>query len=370
MNKKIIFCIPKLHNNLLPWCNELTRNKFKIEYLTLRKNSILQKKVSVVPGFEILIIVLKKLGFIKNDQIDGSINDPAIQVDKFFIPSINYLFKKIRSEDTKYVFIRVYFGLFFMLSFLISIILNKKIILYSQGSFLTKKSFKKKIVYNFFKKLGVKFWITPVFLKCDLENDLKYYNTFIPFFLENRATFRLKSDKLKVLVIGKYTKRKQHYELLKSIYKNKLIDINFNFFGEVIYELDEYYKKCEYYKLKNKLNNVKLHKNVNYNNILDEFSKHDILVMMSDHERCSFSQIEAMSFGLACIIGKNNGSANYIINNVNGYVLESNNFNKVSQKLKFLNSNRKVLESYKKRSKQINNANKFISKSMLRRVFD
>ena len=54
------------------------------------------------------------------------------------------------------------------------------------------------------------------------------------------------------------------------------------------------------------------------------YKRNDVFVLLSEKEQASISQLEAMSYNLAIICSNDNGSAHYVKNSFNGFVIEPN----------------------------------------------
>jgi glycosyltransferase EpsD len=114
------------------------------------------------------------------------------------------------------------------------------------------------------------------------------------------------------------------------------------------------------------MSRVVIHKNVPYAEIQERMKDYDILVLMSDDETCSFSQIEAMSNGLAVIINADNGSANYVVHGVNGFIVRPGEYGRVITYLKKLDKERLLMNGFKMNSVQLMIGYENIASSMLR----
>jgi glycosyltransferase involved in cell wall biosynthesis len=145
-------------------------------------------------------------------------------------------------------------------------------------------------------------------------------------------------------------------------------NIHFDIFGEINFEELSYYNECDDFLLSNNISNIVLYKNIPYREIQERMSDYDILVLMSDDETCSFSQIEAMSNGLAVIINADNGSANYVVHNINGFIVRPGEYDRVMSYLKKLEKDRNLLNMFKSNSIELMNGYENIARSMMRNI--
>jgi glycosyltransferase involved in cell wall biosynthesis len=355
--------VPKLHNNLLPWVDLIRGNGLDIEFLVIRKNIVHSQEVTDLPGSYWLVNYSRKFKMFK---------DTAKAIDLFFLPRISFLWKKVMSDDVSCVFVRFNFGFFFLATLVVTYFAHKKMVLYSQGPFLSSKSSLKKIIAASVRLFFSGIWITPVYYKeygsNKTKRGLKRYTTFVPFFYKALSEKKeiVQNLELRVVILGKFIKRKRHLEILKAIHEQSPGNIQFDFFGEINFEEQTYYDACVDFVAKNNMSRVVIHKNVPYAEIQERMKYYDILVLMSDDETCSFSQIEAMSNGLAVIINADNGSANYVVHGVNGFIVRPGEYGRVITYLKKLDNERLLMNGFKMNSVQLVIGYENIASSMLR----
>jgi glycosyltransferase involved in cell wall biosynthesis len=361
MTSKIIFCVPKSHNNLLPWLNLIRESGSEIEFLVIRKNIVHSQEVTNLPGSYWLVNLIRKL---------NSSKDPAKIIDAFFLPNPFFLWKKINQVNVSSVFVRFNFGFFFLTTLIAAFFARKKLVLYSQGSFLSDKSVFKKIIASSVRIFFSGTWITPVYYKAygsRNSDHLIRYSTFVPFFYGNSGKIRevAQGPVLKVILLGKYIKRKRHLEMLQAIHAHNSENIHFDFFGELNFNEQSYYNACVDFVEKNKLSNVAMHKNVPYEDVQRKMMDFHVLVLMSDDETCSFSQMEAMYNGLAVIINADNGSANYVADGINGFIVKPKEYDLVLYRLKQFDRDKDLLKRFRMNSVEIMNGYERIARSMI-----
>jgi glycosyltransferase involved in cell wall biosynthesis len=125
--------------------------------------------------------------------------------------------------------------------------------------------------------------------------------------------------------VGKYERRK-NLKLLLEVFielKKMYVDIQLIIVGSSGNNTrDEHYNELT--ELINKYNlaaSIELHKNVANSEMVKLYSKANLFVLPSINEPASVSQLEAMSYGLGVICSVDNGTASYIKNAINGYVI-------------------------------------------------
>ena len=144
-----------------------------------------------------------------------------------------------------------------------------------------------------------------------------------------------------ILFVGAIKSRKGILEALDvlSYYYNE-IDRNF-----VFHVVGKYKKEDSYYqKIKNKIkkkgleNNVVLHGRINDQELSKLYQKASLYLMLSVKHGCYFEgfglvYLEANAMGIPCIGAKQGGSAEAIINNKTGYIVDAYNQQAVANKI-------------------------------------
>ena len=74
-----------------------------------------------------------------------------------------------------------------------------------------------------------------------------------------------------------------------------------------------------------------------------EYRKADIFVLPSTGEPAAISPIEAMSYSIPSISGDGNGTADYIVDGVTGYIFEDNNETDLYNKLTSMVNSKKII---------------------------
>jgi len=203
-----------------------------------------------------------------------------------------------------------------------------------------------KLNINYFKFLKVWAYITPIksnydaFKKAGINNI--YYLPFV--FPYSQKTNKNNNEKIKILSIGKFQKRKDQLALLKAFeeVKKEGYKISLCLIGE---RADEnYYQSINNYVSENNLlENVCIKTNTPYLQVLKEYKKHDIFILPAYSEPAAYSPVEALANGLPVICSNENGTKSYIKDSKNGYIFEAKNKNDLKQKIKLLVSDKENL---------------------------
>jgi len=217
-----------------------------------------------------------------------------------------------------------------------------------------------------FKYLKIFAYITPIQSNYEVFRNVGIKNIYyVPFvFPLNENVKNEVQNTIKIISIGKYTKRKDQILLIKAVYEliKKGFDINLNIFGEIADE--GYYNSLIDFINKEKLEEkINIFINIPYSEIIKEYSKHNLFVLPSYAEPAAYSIVEAMAYGLPAICSSENGTKCYIEEGKTGYVFEAKNIKNLTEKIERLISDKKKLQTISKNSlisaKEIHNLNNF-----------
>jgi glycosyltransferase involved in cell wall biosynthesis len=148
------------------------------------------------------------------------------------------------------------------------------------------------------------------------------------------------NNKINILSIGKYVKRKDHLTLLKAVNKLKdKYDLSVTLLGERVDEA--VLKELEDYVADNDLRGiVSIESDLDHKDIVDKYRAHDIFVLPSYDEPAAYSPVEAMAAKLPVICSDTNGTKCYVKKEENGYIFKSRDYKDLAKKLSNLTSSR------------------------------
>lgn len=236
---------------------------------------------------------------------------------------------------------------------------------------ILKQKIKKYLLTFFFNNCHA------VLYSCNGNKDfLKFYGVnknklfFIPCavdnkFFQNQKTKILKSqnlsrkiigidnDDLVILFVGRFTKRKRPLDLLKVLKKLNNSKISAIFIGD-----GPERKNMENFAITNNIK-AKFTGFINQAEVIKFYILADLKVLLSDYDPSPKVLNEAMNFSLPVIVTDIIGTARDLVKNGgNGYLVKVGNINDISNKIKYLNENRKMIKKMGSQSlKIVNNWN-------------
>jgi glycosyltransferase involved in cell wall biosynthesis len=146
---------------------------------------------------------------------------------------------------------------------------------------------------------------------------------FIPFakYPSPKAYVRRKGERLKLLSVGKFNRRKNHEAVIAAI--ADITEATLTIAGECREPHQEEYL-IELRGLADKLapGRVVFAPNTPHAEMEELYLRHDVLALCSYDEPASFSQLEAMAYGLAVICNRDNGTASYVQHRQSGFVVD------------------------------------------------
>jgi glycosyltransferase involved in cell wall biosynthesis len=175
-------------------------------------------------------------------------------------------------------------------------------------------------------------WYTPVLYDMNKKEkliDLSYMD-YLPFFIypENvKINGEFTEHAVQFLCVAKYEPRKNLNMLLEVV--SQLHQKHKNFKLTIIGSTGTEKRDSYYENLKVKIDSMGLNevitllKNIPHQVMKNYDKAHHVFLMPSIKEPASVSQLEAMANGLAIICSKDNGTAHYIKDQKNGFIIEA-----------------------------------------------
>ena len=323
---RILFIAPRFHTNQISLVNKLLEEGHQLDIFVMGKGNTEDYRTITPKVIPASFLTEKYIQYFKK-SVD------IADFQNFALPNIFKYYRMIRKFNPDVMVVRggpepVYAKCLF--PFLFSRI---KIIYYTQSPKMVTNVSPLRKVYDYVLSNRYKIkWYTPVLYEVNKKEKLKElsYMDYIPFFIypgKVKIDQRFAETTVKFLCVAKYEPRKNLSMLLETVtelhrtYKNfklTIIGSTGNDKREAFYEdikADIEFKKLE--------DIVTLKKNVPFPQMEEHYQSHHIFLMPSIEEPASVSQLEAMANGLAIICSEDNGTAHYIKDQMNGFIIKA-----------------------------------------------
>lgn len=183
-----------------------------------------------------------------------------------------------------------------------------------------------KEAFNYYKRLNKNTFLIP-------------YNIDFDIFKKNKC----KNSEINILYVGQLIERKGIsfiLKALKNIDKEISKKLKITFVGNGLYE-----KKILSFRDKNKIFDVKIHKFLSRKKLINIYQNNNIFLFPSLYDGWGVAVMEAMASGMAIIISKNCGMAEFIKNKRNGIIIDTNS-EEISYAIKYYYNNPKLITDH------------------------
>lgn len=314
-------------------------NSLKKKSGTERVAIELANKLSLMANYEVTLL--------NRESIKSNTAYPVFDNVKVVVISSNFFefYKKLKIHVSLHSYDMVIVHNMGKLSLLCALLPKvKKLVTLEHVSFVSRPK-KIQILSKFFYK-----WVDQVvtLTQKDKEQFDKFHSkvivipNFSPFSIVPKSTFSSKQ----IVTIGRLTDQKNYLHLLKAWQKiyQMIPEWHLNIYGE-----GEHKKMLEDYIKQNSLQQVILKGSTS--NVEDVYRNSDFFVMSSKYEGLPMVLVEAQSFGLP-IISYNCpfGPAEIVQNDVNGFLVEDQNIQELSDAILTLAMSPEVLISFSEKS--------------------
>ncbi|MET3114712.1 glycosyltransferase involved in cell wall biosynthesis [Pedobacter sp. CG_S7] len=323
---RILFIAPRFHTNQASLVNKLLEEGHQLDFFVLGKGNsedYTAIKPKVIP---ISIITRKYIQYFKK-KLD------IVEFQQFAIPKLFQYYAMIRKFHPDVIVIRggpepVY--AWFLFPFLFS---KTKLVYYTQTPKLVVKGSLLRKTYDYLLSNRYKIkWYTPVLHTSNNTEKLTdlTYMEYLPFFIYPKTVEIIDNsanNTVHFLCVAKYEPRKNLSMLIDVVIK--LHQKHKNFRLTIIGSTGTDKREGIYKNIKSKIdgnklqNFIKLLKNIPHPKMEEYYQKHHVFLMPSIQEPASVSQLEAMANGLAVICSIDNGTAHYIKDKKNGFLIEA-----------------------------------------------
>ena len=282
----------------------------KIEILVLRKH-LLENHIDIEP----ILLPKSVFMFSRIKKFEG------LKFRAWDLPSLRNINKKILRNDSQTIIVRLEKSMFSIVILCIALVkLKKEVVVYHQRSIPEDSYILRLIQALLFKFMKWK-CISPV--KKDSYQGPLEYECWIPFATSVSSritTISNQQNRLSIVTIGKLVDRKNI---------NLVIEI-FQKLNSSIFELCIIAENTtmEHSRTKSKLKDIievkskiTFMENIDHQRVRSKLEQSHIFLLLSQNEPASVSNLEAMASGNLIIVGRDNGTANYIQDKKGGYIV-------------------------------------------------
>lgn len=325
---RFLYVAPRYHTNQVPIMRGLKNKGHEICFLSqyAGKMEDYSDVTPIVIGYSRLFIFLDNVYIKLMGKLDQYAGDRKI---KCGFPPIRKLARQIRQSGADLAILRER-SVYSVCAYLICRRYHIPAILYNQSP-LWEDRIKDDLPHNLMRMLTPRVRMTPVFGKKERGKVIEAGAVFVPFVMEPELAPEekewQKNGIISIFCIGKYEKRKNHQMMVEvAEHLANAYPIHLTIAGECTTAAhQDYYKKLEgYLKEKGLEEKVTLLKNLNREQVKEQYRNADLFVIPSTLEPASISQLEAMAFSLPVICGDKNGTACYVENGKNGWQFRDN----------------------------------------------
>jgi len=324
---RILFIAPRFHTNQISLVNKLLEEGHQLDIFVMGMGNSEDYR-TITPKLIPTSFFTEKYIQYFNKSVD------IADFQQFAMPNLCKYYSMIRKFNPDVMVVRggpepVYAKC--LLPFIFSKI---KIVYYTQSPKMVTHVSPLRKVYDYVLSNRYKIkWYTPVLYEVNKRTKLKElaYMDYIPFFIypaKVEIKERPTDAKINFLCVAKYEPRKNLSMLLDTVaqlhqshknFKLTIIGSTGNDKREAFFETMK--KDIETKKL---TDFITLLKNIPFPQMEEHYQSHHIFLMPSIHEPASVSQLEAMANGLAIICSEDNGTAHYIRDEMNGFLIKAN----------------------------------------------
>lgn len=335
---RVLYVAPRFHTNQIPiikgWKNNHDEAMVISQYrgYTEDYGVIEPVELGYSPVFRGILYFYKKL---KKGKTNGPMN--AFQA-QYGWPSLHKVCNEINNFKPDVMILRdrsVYNICFYLLGKAKGI----PSILYNQTPFWEEER-NLGLFHKGMRLLSPKYRMTPVLGtkgKGKSEDPKAYYIPFVmePFCASHEREY-FYNNKINLLCVGKFEKRKNQIMLLQAMKNLYEYDLHLTLVGEAKTKEQTQFKESVVNKVKElrleKCVDIKL--NLTMEQVYEEYTRADLFVLPSTGEFASVAQLEAMSCSVPVICSDTNGTACYIAEGENGYLFRDGDQAKLEESIR------------------------------------
>ena len=275
------------------------------------------------------------------------------------IPSLTGLWRQMKDLDPDVVVVRNPTYLRRALQVVVARLTGSTVILYDQSPMHRPVRLKGVIPQLVSWFAGAK-WITPVLGRPDIHSPAFAAIRYVPFVMEPQTNSYqrhwFQDDAINVISVGRFEDRKDHRLFIRVVAElSKRYPIRATVIGECTAqkhrrELSEAMNLSEALGLGDM---VRFVTNMQFSDVQQEYTNHDLFVLASRDEPASVSPLEAMAHSLPVICSDSNGTRCYIRTGENGYVFRTGDLDDLEGCMERIISDRTRLKEMGARSYEL-----------------
>jgi glycosyltransferase involved in cell wall biosynthesis len=344
---KFLVLAPRFHTNLYFRIKALEKQGNSVKVITLyRGKSEYHKDVDInVVGIAALTKLMEKITALFRHSHLKSDFEQRLQMPSRRVKAI------LKNFQPDYVLLKAYQNLFAIRILIWAKWLKIPVLMLTQTEKNHIKGSKMLLKWNlrFFQFMNVKHFITPLKKNEQIFHALGFKNThYLPFVfpVNDFEKSYFQSDKINILSIGKYVRRKDQLLLLKAIkILARKYPLHVTLIGEIANKA--YFKSLKKYLEENKLTHiVDLLGHMNYEQNLQFYKENDIFVLPSYSEPAAYSPVEAMAHKLPVVCSNECGTSCYINPGENGEIFEAKKIDSLIENIEKIIADKEKLIKY------------------------
>lgn len=324
--KRILFIAPRYHTNFRFQLAKLLEAGNVVRFISIGQGAIENYQV-VQP----IVIGLSRLGRLLDRYLNPT--QDVAQRNVKGLPNVFRLYAEVIRFRPDVVITRSVNSTYFRVLFPLFLLRWFRLVVYVQNpQYVTHCSLTKRIYYFVLTKIfNIRFYTTVRYLMQEgtpstLQRQSFY--SYFPFFIVPQVVASPSNSSevaLRLLHIGKFIPRKNHALVLDAFIelRAQFPNCSLTLIGECVDAPQRELLTALEVKIAAAGCNdaVHIYTNVPNERIAAHYAQANLFLMLSVRETASISQVEAMSFGLPVICSIDNGTAHYIEEGVNGYVI-------------------------------------------------
>lgn len=335
---RILFALPRFHNNQQCWSNTLRKHGHEVTYLVAEKHP----KLEDYSQFDPIVAPQRALRFpwrllyrLYMQLTLGKVHTNLLRRPK--LPALQAL---IEQHDPEVVVVREASSALSLATTKICRRLGIPVILYSQYPVEASDSWRLRLLRRLGRAPELRF--SPTRLTRSTEHNPATNAFYVPF-ATNFAASEHKSYApdgiVRLLMVAKFiSKRKNHRLLIEALAAlDPVLSWHLTLVGSGAEDAPTYFASLEQAIAAHNLSDrVHIHNNVSFSAMANYYQQADVFVLPSANEPFAISPLEAMNYQLPVIITDTNGATHCIEPDVTGHIVPTGDVTALANSLETL----------------------------------